>query len=279
MLKYLREAFWVSPQVPLLGSVPVNAVAVAGFVILGLGHPGFWLLGAGIEAAFLFGLATNKRFQKVVEAGELGDAERVTVQSRESVLRVLRPERVQKFRQLHAKSNRLRTLYQQGQDEFTIDANLRTLDQLDDLYLKLLQAEDRLAEIDLQSDPESLRAQMKRLRQEIAMARSPKVKESKQAALDLMERRLASAAKRVEALECISADLSRVENQLELALEHATLDGRLDNLSSQLDLVSYQFDDDDPLLEADSSQSFTPKLTPEELENPQPPQRPEERER
>ena len=45
MWRYLKAAFLVGVPVPALGRVPLNALAAAGFLILGFGHPGFWFLG------------------------------------------------------------------------------------------------------------------------------------------------------------------------------------------------------------------------------------------
>ena len=68
MLRYLREAFFLRWPLGALGDIPVNAVGVATVAVVGFFHPGFWFLGAGIEAAYLLTLALNPRFQRVVEA-------------------------------------------------------------------------------------------------------------------------------------------------------------------------------------------------------------------
>src|SRR5260370_37319896 len=79
MLDYLKAAFWMAVPIPGLGRLPVNVLLVAGCAILGFANPGFWLLGAGAEAALLAVLATNPRFQRAVDARRLsvvaGEAE------------------------------------------------------------------------------------------------------------------------------------------------------------------------------------------------------------
>src|SRR5260370_35229295 len=79
MLDYLKAAFWIAVPIPGLGRLPVNVLLVAGCAILGFANPGFWLLGAGAEAALLAVLATNPRFQRAVDARRLsavaGEAE------------------------------------------------------------------------------------------------------------------------------------------------------------------------------------------------------------
>src|SRR5260370_15662926 len=71
MLDYLKAAFWIAVPIPGLGRLPVNVLLVAGCAILGFANPGFWLLGAGAEAALLAVLATNPRFQRAVDARRL----------------------------------------------------------------------------------------------------------------------------------------------------------------------------------------------------------------
>src|SRR5260370_35814809 len=74
MLDYLKAAFWIAVPIPGLGRLPVNVLLVAGCAILGFANPGFWLLGAGAEAALLAVLATNPRFQRAVDARRLSAA-------------------------------------------------------------------------------------------------------------------------------------------------------------------------------------------------------------
>ena len=53
--------------------VPPNWIALSAIGLLGLRNPGFWLIGAGLELAYLFSLATNKKFQDwVARRGSAG---------------------------------------------------------------------------------------------------------------------------------------------------------------------------------------------------------------
>lgn len=67
MLKYFKSAFWVRQPVPLLGDLPVHVLALVPFVVLGLLHPGFWLMGLGLGAGFLTMLAMSPRFQRITD--------------------------------------------------------------------------------------------------------------------------------------------------------------------------------------------------------------------
>jgi len=48
--------------------VAPNWVALGAFGLLGTVEPGFWVLGAGLELGYLLLLATNERFQRLVNA-------------------------------------------------------------------------------------------------------------------------------------------------------------------------------------------------------------------
>ncbi len=62
---YVKAAFNLRP----LGMpVPPNWFAVAGFALAGFALPPLWLLGAGLELAYLAGFALNPRFRRVVDA-------------------------------------------------------------------------------------------------------------------------------------------------------------------------------------------------------------------
>jgi hypothetical protein len=73
MWRYLKAAFLGRVSVPLLGALPVNAMAVAAVAVLGLLHPAVWLAGLGLETAYLFLTATSERFQKTVDAAALAE--------------------------------------------------------------------------------------------------------------------------------------------------------------------------------------------------------------
>ena len=62
---YIREAFNARP----IGMfVPPNWIGIGAFALLGLVNPGFWVMGAGLELAYLGILSTNPRFQRYVDA-------------------------------------------------------------------------------------------------------------------------------------------------------------------------------------------------------------------
>ncbi len=70
---YVRAAFSARP----IGMfVPPNWVGLGAFALLGVANPGFWVLGAGLELGYLAVLATNQRFQRVVDAADASESDR-----------------------------------------------------------------------------------------------------------------------------------------------------------------------------------------------------------
>src|SRR5262249_3826056 len=149
MMRYLKAAFWASPEIPALGKVPVNLLAVLGFAILGLGNPGFWLLGLGLEAAYLFGLAGNRRFRKYVDAGEAqaarGQETADTGQTGRRILQELPGRTVQRFEALrdHCRDIQKIATHLREPDDLDTTASLEELqlaglDRLLWIYLRLL---------------------------------------------------------------------------------------------------------------------------------------------
>ena len=145
MLKYIKAAFLAGPRVPGLGRLPLNALGVFGFAILGLGHEAFWLLGAGLEAGYLMMVATHPRFQRWIDAEEhfheAGSAEK----GRRELAASLPPEARRRFDAIEAKIARI---LQTGRDAhlgaFEIESRRDALERLSWIALKLLVARRQL---------------------------------------------------------------------------------------------------------------------------------------
>ena len=68
---YVKAAFLRRAHLPGLGHMPLNLTGIAGIALLGLWNPGFWLLGAAIEVAYLVLKASSPRFQKLLQGEAL----------------------------------------------------------------------------------------------------------------------------------------------------------------------------------------------------------------
>lgn len=65
---YLKAGFWQRVPLPLLGRVPLNAAALAGFGVAGFDNPLLWAAGAGWEVLWLAGTAGRAGYRRMVDA-------------------------------------------------------------------------------------------------------------------------------------------------------------------------------------------------------------------
>ncbi len=146
MLRYLAAAFTARPRVPGLGEVPFNLLGLAGLGILGLANPAFWVLGLGLEAAYLFGLASNARFQRVVDGRVGAPPAAPRAAGWEPLVGELSGAERSRLMGLNAKLQRVLALYERFHaDDFTSGQNRESLVALLGHYARLLLARENLA--------------------------------------------------------------------------------------------------------------------------------------
>jgi len=238
--RYLKAAFFVGLEVPGLGRVPVNALAAAGFLILGFGHPGFWLLGLAAEGAIVPSLAFNKRFQNVVDAEGKQLATGDSQSKRASLIKLLPSDYQSRLLNLERRCDKVLEVYRNAQaEEFLIDTNRDALENLKWVYLKLLIARYHLLTAGTDDTPESLEKKIKSLESEIQNgSETPALRQSRAATLDILKRRLANIQRREQSLEEVESDLTRVESQVDLILDNAAMQGKPQTISTDLELAS-----------------------------------------
>lgn len=240
MWRYLKAAFFVGVEIPALGRVPVNALAAAGFLILGFGHPGFWFLGLAAEAAIVPSLAFNKRFQKVVDAEDKQLSSGDSQSRRISLIKLLPGDYQTRLIALERRCDKVLEVYRNAQaEEFLIDTNRDALENLKWVYLKLLIARYHLLTAGTEDTPGSLEKRVKSLEGELQTgSESPALRQSKAATLDILKRRLANIQRREQSLEEVESDLTRVESQVDLILDNAAMQGKPQTISTDIELAS-----------------------------------------
>jgi hypothetical protein len=252
--RYLKSAFLVSVDVPSLGRIPVNALGVAAFAILGFAQPAFWLLGLAIEAAVVPSLAFNPRFQKIVEAQSLelshGDGE----QKRQALVKLLEAGAQQRLWGLAKKCNQVLDVYRSQQaEEFVIDSDDQALKNLEWVYLKLLVARHHLLSPSSETE-QSLEKKIQELEKDLQDGEETEsLRQSKSATLNILKKRLATMRKKQQTLEAIESDLTRIDNQVDLILENATVQGKPQTISADIELASdllggSVFGEDEPVI-------------------------------
>ena len=242
MWRYLKEAFWARADLPTVGPLPVNALAVLGLGVFGFVEHPLWLLGLGLETAYLYTLTTNPRFRKVVQARANYQVRHTAEQTRHDLLARLSPEARVRLEKLAAKIGRAIALTRGDEtQDLLADSNLDALEKLGDLHLRLLVAEQDLQTARQQTDEAALTRQSTTLVAELQSTSrplSPALRESKQATLDLTRKRLANAARRAESLAEVASDLARIEAQVDLVLDDTGLGGKPAAVSGNLNLLN-----------------------------------------
>jgi len=71
----------------------------------------------------------------------------------------------------------------------------------------------------------------------------PQIEESKKATQGILRKRVANLQRREQSLEEIASDLTRLEAQIDLAVENAGMRGKTETISTKIDLVSHLLDD------------------------------------
>jgi hypothetical protein len=218
----------------------MNALAAAGFLILGFGHPGFWFLGLAAEAAIVPALAFNKRFQRVVDAEDRQVSDGDSQSKRASLIELLPADYKQRLADLDRRCVKVLEVYRNAQaEEFLIDTNRDALENLKWVYLKLLIARYHLLTAGTDDTPESLQKKIDSLQKELGNSQeSPALRQSKAATLDILQRRLANIQRRVQSLEEVESDLTRVESQVDLILDNAAMQGKPQTISTDIELAS-----------------------------------------
>ncbi|HWR97874.1 MAG TPA: hypothetical protein VN317_05570 [Candidatus Methanoperedens sp.] len=246
MFRYLRAAFTARPRVPGLGEVPFNLLGLAGFGILGLANPAFWALGLGAEVAYLFGLASNRRFRAVVD-GNAAPPPRAAAERAagwEELVAELGGAERGRLASLNAKLQRILSLYERFHaDDLTSGQNRESLLALLGHYARLLLARENLARHWTDDDDAGLREEAAGLEAELrSQDLSSELRASKTRTLEIVQARLENQKRRAQMAEEIGSELRRIEAQFDLALENAAMSSTPQAISSDLAIDLARFD-------------------------------------
>lgn len=241
---YLKAAFYRKVDVPSLGLLPLNLMGLGVFAVLGLANPGFWLLGAAAEVAYLFGLSASRRFQKLVHGEELLEAQeawegKVTA----TVDRLSAPSR-DRYRRLLGQCRLILGL-SESLDADSLgnyrDLRSRSLNQLLWIFLRLLTSRELIADNVSDLDRKALEEEAAKLERRLADVDAEKhaaLARSLNGTLAITKKRLENLGRASGNLDVIDAELLRIEQQVELIREESAVTGSPELLSARLDAVS-----------------------------------------
>jgi len=245
MWRYLNEAFWVRPEIAGLGRIPLNALGLLGFAILGFGHEAFWFIGAGLEAAFLTALVTNERFRALADARGREPADLEAAEQHASVLAALSEAAKTRHQKLLKQiESTLRSYRKSDIGNVLEETNRAALDQLAELHLRLLSAQQNLHDLHASTDEAALHREIELVRRELGYEKiTATLRESKQATLAILEKRRANLSRREDSLAEIEGDLDRIEAQVGLARENAAMSNKPEAVSANIELATHLLDD------------------------------------
>jgi hypothetical protein len=243
-LDYVKAAFRRKVPVPGLGAMPLNPLALGVFAVLGIANPGFWLLGLAAELGYLFALSSSPRFQKLVDAERLVDAQSGWEDRVHLEVGKLTDESRRRYEQVLAQCRRILGISE------TLDGSglggvrgLRSssLNQLLMIFLRLLRSRELIGENLQGVDRKDIQAEAQRIESRLGQvdrAKDAALARSLEGTLEIQKRRLANLDRARTSLAVIDAELARIEHHVELIREESAVSGKPEVLSDRLDAVT-----------------------------------------
>jgi hypothetical protein len=216
--------------------VPPNWIGVAAFALLGLLEPGLWLLGAGLELGYLLLLSSNARFQRVVDSQDTFAQKKSTQQQLQSLLVRLDASDQSRYRQLESRCQRV---LQEQHEVPAVDLQTQAdgLGKLLYVYLRLLLTRSGILHVLDGTTTRSIDVRITEVNAQLKNAGTPELQHSLADQLDILgERKKRHEAGR-DKLQFIEAELTRIEEQVELMREGLAVTSDPTTLSRRIDSV------------------------------------------
>lgn len=239
---YIRAAFNARP----IGMfVPPNWIGLGAFGLLGVLNPGFWLLGAGLELAYLYVLSTNARFQNFVNGSQLVAARRQWIWKLHSLTASLTPPDQDRFRTLELRCQAILSQQQATDPSVQLDTQSEGLGRLLWMYLRLLLMRQSIQKIlrdassSLRQGGEALSDRKERLEKLLENPNlTEELRRSYSGQLEILQQRLQGQKEARDKLAFLDAELMRIEQQVELIREQAVISTDPVAVSQRIDAIS-----------------------------------------
>lgn len=236
---YLWAAFMARPfGMP----IPANWFMLAAFGLLGaFVSPGFWVLGAGAEVAYLLGLSRNQRFRASVDASAYQDDP--ADQRYRGLLQQL--SLVDRKRQEQIEGRAREIMATLGQSPL-MATHADSLEQLVWLHLRLLAARQAIGRVVETARKEAVgltdqeRSIQRRMESADLSAELRRSLEQQQGVIDARQAAHAEAQRRAEHVD---AELNRIDQQIALIREQALLATDEERIGASLDALAASFNE------------------------------------
>jgi hypothetical protein len=238
---YVRAAFNARPAGMF---VPPNWIGVGIFGMLGFLNPGFWIIGLGCELAYLGWLSTHTRFQNLVNGGRMLDEQRRWQEKIYDSVRQLRPEDQQRYRLLESRCKEI--LEHQTRNTMTstgLEEQGAGLGRLVWIYLRLLLTRESirkmLRENSRPSDDAHMTDRIASLQRQLEQpAISDELRKSLTGQLDILKQRQEKKQEAGDKLAFLDAEITRIQEQVELLREQSVLSTDPQAVSERIDHVT-----------------------------------------
>jgi len=239
---YVRSAFNARPMGMF---VPPNWIGLGVFGFLGLLNPGFWIIGLGLELAYLGRLATDSRFQRLVEGERLLGERRRWQERLADLIRELPAEDQQRYRALERRCGNILEQQLRGATLApALEEQGEGLGKLVWIYLRLLLTRESIKKIiqessGSQEDAARMEERIEKVQLQLKQpAISEDLRKSLSAQCEILQQRVEKKREAVEKLAFLDAELTRIQEQVELLREQAVLSTDPEAVSQRIDQIT-----------------------------------------
>jgi hypothetical protein len=224
--------------------VPPNWIGLGVFAVLGALNPGFWVIGMGLELGYLWLLGSNRRFQRFVEASQQLQTRNQWQAKINALIQQLSHEDQQRYRALEV---RCWTLLEQQHTIQAPSPGLQAqgegLGRLLWVYLRLLatrQAIQRILRGPAGASDESigLEERIRQLESRLQEQLSEELRKSLMGQIEILQQRLDKRREAKDKLAFLDAEITRIQEQVELVREQAVVSADPETLSKRIDQVT-----------------------------------------
>jgi hypothetical protein len=241
---YVREAFKYRP-----GGMwfPPNYVGIAAFVVAGIVGKdplGWWLMGSGAELAYLYFMASSKRFQRSIRSEKMAELSKQWEQKLDTLLAQLDRDEQRRY---HTLAGRCQSIIEQqsrnAEGSAAVDAQGEGLSRLLQIYLRLLFTRKTMQKTFTESAEgdagPSLNERVQSIDKQIKdTTLGDELRKSLTGQLEILNQRLNKQKEAREKMVFLEAELTRIQEQVELLREQAALTTDPDVVSHRIDEIT-----------------------------------------
>ena len=239
-MRYIKEAFNARPWGMW---IPPNWIGLGAAGIMGFENWGFWVLGAGLELGYLLLLSSNGRFQHLVDARDSYAEKQDSQHQLKGLLVRLDASDQNRYHALEARCQKVLEQQQEAGGIQAVDLQTQAdgLSKLLYVYLRLMLTRAGILRILEGTTTQSIDVRILDVNRQIQAASAPELQKSLTDQLGILTERKSRHAEARQKLQFIEAELSRIQEQVELIREGmvastdpAALSRRIDSVGDTL---------------------------------------------